>query len=73
MKDSKHLNSQSVNPLYIIINEVDGSIECTSIECNSIEDKSGNKYLAFASINKNKKLLETYTDYRTGLKVLLKK
>ena len=27
MKDFKHVNIHSVNPLYIIINEVDGSIE----------------------------------------------
>ena len=27
MKDSKHVNNHSVNPLYIIIGEVDGSIE----------------------------------------------
>ena len=61
MKDSKHLNNHSVNPLDIVFNEVDRSIECTFIECNSIEDKNGNKYLTFASINKNKKVLETYT------------
>ena len=35
MKDFKHVNIHSVNPLYIIINEVDGSIE----------EKNGSKYL----------------------------
>ena len=33
IKDSKYLNIHRVNPLYIIISEVDGSIE----------DKNGNK------------------------------
>ena len=46
MKDSKHVNIHSVNPLYIIFNEADGSIEC-----NSIEKENGNKYLTFASTN----------------------
>ena len=36
----------SVNPLYFIVGEVDGYIE----------EKNGNKYLAFASINKSKEV-----------------
>ena len=36
--------------MYIIINEVD----------RSIEEKNGNKYLTFASTDKNKKVLEKY-------------
>ena len=40
-----------VNPLYIIINEVDGSIA----------EKNGNEYLTFGSIDKNKNVLEKYT------------
>ena len=49
MKNSVNFNS--VNPLYIVINEVDGSIA----------EKDGNKYLTFASTDKSKKLLEKYT------------
>ena len=45
-----------VNPLYLIIAEVDGYIEC-----NSIEEKNGNKYLTFDSTDKNEKVLEKYT------------
>ena len=48
VKDSKYVNIHSVNPLYIIIGEVDGSIE----------EKNGNKYLTFADTDKNKKILK---------------
>ena len=41
-------NINSVNPLYLIIDEVDGSIE----------ESNGNKYLTFASTDKNKKVLQ---------------
>ena len=44
MKDSDHVKINSVNPLYISINEVDGSVA----------EKNGNKYLIFASIDKKK-------------------
>ena len=55
MKNSDYVKINSVNPLHIIINEVD-----ESIECNSTEEKNGNKYLTFASTNKKKKVLEKY-------------
>ena len=42
----------SVNPSYIIINEVE----------ESISEKNRNKYLTFASTVKNKKVLEKYTN-----------
>ena len=45
MNDSKYVNIHSVNPLDIIVGEVDGSIE----------EKNGNKNLTFASTDKNKK------------------
>ena len=44
-------NINSVNPLYLIIGDVDGYVE----------ENNGNKYLTFASTNKNKKVLEKYT------------
>ena len=47
---SDYENTNSVNPLYLIIGEVDGYIE----------ENNGNKYLAFASADKNKKVLEKY-------------
>ena len=48
MKDSDHVKINGVNPLHIIINEVDGSIS----------EKNGNKHLTFASTDANKKVLE---------------
>ena len=48
---SDHENINSVNPLYLIIAELDVYIE----------ENNGNKYLTFASTEKNKKVLEKYT------------
>ena len=48
---SDYENINSVNPLYLIIADVDGYIE----------KNNGNKYLTFASTDKNKKVLEKYT------------
>ena len=45
MKDSDHVKINSVNPLYLIIAEVDGYIK----------KNNGNKYLTFASAEKNKR------------------
>ena len=44
---SDYENINSVNPLYLIIAEVDGYIE----------ENNGNKYLTFVSTDKNKKVL----------------
>ena len=48
---SNYENINSVNPLYLIIGEVYGDIE----------ESDGNKYLTFASTDKNKNVLEKYT------------
>ena len=45
-------NSNSVNLLYLIIGEVGGFIE----------ESNGSKYLAFASTDENKEVLEKYTE-----------
>ena len=50
MKDSDHVKFNSVNPLSLIIGEVDGYIEENNV----------NKYLNLASTAKNKKVLEKY-------------
>ena len=52
MKDSDHVKINSVNPLYLIIGEVDGYTE----------ENNENKYLTFASTDKNKKVVEKYTE-----------
>ena len=44
MKDFDYVNIHSVNLLYFIADKVD----------EYIEEKNGNKYLIFASANKNK-------------------
>ena len=51
IKDSDHVKINCVNPLYLIIGEVDGYIE----------ENNRNKYLTFASTDKNKRVLEKYT------------
>ena len=41
-------NIYSVNPLYLIIDEIDGHIECNSIACNSIEcERNKSRYLGW--------------------------
>ena len=47
-------NINSVNLLYLIINEMIGHFKCYSVECNSIEEKNGNKYLVLDEIDENK-------------------
>ena len=47
---SDYENNNSVNPLYLIIGEVDGYTE----------ERNRNKCLTFASTDKNKKVLEKY-------------
>ena len=47
---SDYENITSVNPLYLIINDIYGYIE----------ESNGNKYLSFASTDKNKEVLKKY-------------
>ena len=49
--DCKNINS--VNPLYLIISDVDGYIE----------ESNGNKYLTFSSVDKNKKILKNVQSF----------
>ena len=56
MKSLDNENIDSANRLYLIFNNVDGYIEC-----NSIEESNGDKFLILASTNKNKEVLEKYT------------
>ena len=52
----------SVNPLYLIIGKASGYIE----------ESNGNKYLAFASTDKNKEVLKKYTELLDKIKYLIK-
>ena len=60
MKD--HLNINIVNPLYLVINEVD----------RYIEERNGNKYLIFL-LQSKKEVLTKYTKLRDGIRNLIKK
>ena len=51
MKDSEYVKIDSVNPLYLIINEVDGYFK----------EINGNKFLTLVSTDKNKEVLTKYT------------
>ena len=51
-------NIYSVNPLYLRINHASGYIE----------EKNGNKYLIFDSVDENKEVLKKYADVWNGIK-----
>ena len=51
-------NIYSINPLYLIIGEVDGHVE----------EKRENKYLVFDSRDENREVLEKYTELWDGIK-----
>ena len=53
----------SVNPLYLIINEMIGHFEC-----NSTEEKNENKYLVLDAVDENKEVLKNYKEVWEGVK-----
>ena len=63
MKDSDYAKINSVNPLYLIISEVDGYFK----------EKKGNKYLILDSTDKNKEVLIKYTKLWDGIKNSIEK
>ena len=56
-------NINSVNPLYLMINEMIGHFEC-----NSIEEKNENKYLVLDDLDENKEVLNKYEEAWEGIK-----
>ena len=56
MKSLDNENIDSANSLYLIFNNVDGYIECSSTE-----ESNENKYLIFVSTVKNKAVLKKST------------
>ena len=50
-------NINSVNPSYLMINEMIGPVEC-----NFIEEKNENTYLVLDEIDENKEVLEKYDE-----------
>ena len=65
ISDNENINS--VNPLHLIIGELDGYIDC-----NSSEESNGNIYLTFVSTEKHKEVLKKYTQLWNGDKYLIK-
>ena len=57
------MNIHSVNPLYFIVDKVDGFIE----------EKNENKYLNFASTDNNREALKKYTEIWDGIKNFIEK
>ena len=57
------MNNHSVNPLYFIVDKVDGFIE----------EKDENKYFSFTSTYNNRELLQKYTKLWDGIKNLIEK
>ena len=55
-------NIYSGNPLYLVVNTADGHIE----------EKNGNKYLIFASADKNNKVLKNTQNFGMRLNTWLK-
>ena len=58
MKDSDYVKSKCVNPLYLIISEVDGHFE----------EKNENKYIILDSTNKNKEVFKKYAELWGGIR-----
>ena len=63
MKDFDNVKINSVNPLYLIIDNVDWYIK----------KSNGNKYIALVSTDKNKEVLTKYTELWDGIKNLIEK
>ena len=66
-KIGDYWSNYTVNPLYLNIDRASWYIEC-----NSIEEKNGNKYLSFDSVDKNKEVLKKYADVWNEIKNKMK-
>ena len=62
-KISDYNNVNSVNPLYLMINEIFGYFEC-----NSIEEKIENKALVLDNVDENKEVSKKYEEVWEGIK-----
>ena len=58
-----HWNVNSVNPLYLMINRIDGFIE----------EKDGDKYLNIADTDRNSEILKKYKDVWSGIRHCIEK
>ena len=62
-KIGDYTDINSVNSLYLKINEMIGHFEC-----NSIEEKNENKYLVLDDLDENKEVLNKYEEVLEGIK-----
>ena len=62
IKDSKYLKINSVNPLYLIIDKVDGYFE----------ELNGNKYLTLVHTNESKETIEEYEELWSKIRDLIR-
>ena len=62
-KIADYNNINSVNPLYLMINEMIGHFEC-----NSAEKKNKNKYLVLDDTDESKETLKKYEEVWEGIK-----
>ena len=58
LKTNDYVNIYNINPLYLILGEVD----------RKIEESNENKNLVFASIDENKEVLKIYTEFWNEIK-----
>ena len=63
---SDYENINNVYSVYLIIDKAEGYMEC-----NSIGETNRNKYLTFASTEKNKEVLKKYRELWNGIKYLI--
>ena len=56
-------NINSVNPMYLMINEMIGHFEW-----NSVQEKNGNMYIVLDEIDENKEVLNKYEEVCEGIK-----
>ena len=62
IKDSKYIKTDSVNPLYLIFNKVNGYFE----------EINGNKYLTLVPTNKSKEIIKEYEEMLSKFRYLIR-
>ena len=63
VEENPHWNVNSVNPLYLMINRIDGFIE----------EKDGDKYLNIAVTDRNSEVLKKYKEVWSGIRHCIEK
>ena len=61
VKDLRYVKSNSVNPLYLIINKINGYFE----------EINGNKYLTLVPTNESKEIMKKYEELRNKMRDII--